>query len=113
MWDPVSSLFVCVCLTRMSSACHCRHIIFVAESVGHSFDGKYIHNRFRRRFNLPTAEEIVSEFCFIRSKEGNPQTQPGKELDEVEFEYNGHNMDDISDLSVLLSPRKNAELNLS
>jgi len=69
----------------MSSACHCRHIICVAESVGHSFDGKYIHNRFRHRFHLPTAEEIVSELCFLRSKEGSPQTQPGKELDEVEL----------------------------
>ena len=106
VWDPVSSLFVCVCLTRMSSACHCRHIICVAESVGHSFDGKYIHNRFRRRFNLPTAEEIVSEFCFLRSKEGSPQTQPGKELDQVEFEYDGHSMDDISDLSVLAVSKK-------
>ena len=108
VWDPETCLFVCVCLTRKSSGCHCRHLLCVLEHTGHGFDGEYIDKRFKRRFNLPSADEIIAEFSSVRNSEGSPQAAFNAQSDGVEYELEdmvctGYN---VSEVTVGTKPRK-------
>ena len=73
LWDPDTSLYVCVCLTRESSGCYCRHLLCVLTHIGHGFDGQNMDKRFKCRFNLPSADEIIAEFSSVCTTQGSPK----------------------------------------
>ena len=80
------------------------------EHIGHGFDGEYnvIDKRFKSRFNLPSANEIIAEFSSVRTTEGSPQAAFNAQSDGVEYELEAMVCTDynVSEVTVGTKPCK-------
>ena len=66
--DDNTGLVSCSCWRRTVSGCICRHMLCVLVILGKPlFDSRYIHERWQRRFELPSTEQIVGMLCGTRA----------------------------------------------